>query len=274
MKLILIFLLLFQFGNAALFNSLSTKKYKQVEKKFGKKSLRRIKYLQNELQKIEKEKFLYTKIHKVNKLFNKLKYKKNKQHWQGNYQPSLLEFSASGFGNSYDFASAKYNALVSLGLDKSRFSFFKTSTSGLNKMKYDTDGYYVLGYYPKSKGEYVILDCYVDTVIPIGVKDKKYQKITMSNRDRLALLTNKFDLKYSKKSNKIDLYDGKSLAQKLNLVAEKKAIKQWMRIFSKERLLSRYQIDKLNKKQQKILAKYLVSNAADSDRSQMAGGKF
>ncbi len=61
------------------------------------------------------------------------------------------------------------------------------------------------------------------------------------------------------------------LAKKLHLVAGKKAIIQWERIFKSARKMKRYGIDKLSKEEQQVLKKYLLDHAADSDHPTVAG---
>ena len=65
--------------------------------------------------------------------------------------------------------------------------------------------------------------------------------------------------------------DGEKLANKLSLKAEMKVKRQWNRIFSKEKYLKRYGIDKLSTKEQKELKNYLLKNAADAISSEVAG---
>ena len=60
-------------------------------------------------------------------------------------------------------------------------------------------------------------------------------------------------------------------ANELNLVAGKKAIIQWERVFKSERKMKKYGIDKLSKEQQLELEKYLLTHAADSDHPTIAG---
>ena len=57
----------------------------------------------------------------------------------------------------------------------------------------------------------------------------------------------------------------------LGLVPAAKAIVQWERVFSSERRMKRYQIDKLPKVEQKKLKVYLVKHAADSNQPMVPG---
>jgi len=61
------------------------------------------------------------------------------------------------------------------------------------------------------------------------------------------------------------------IAKELHLVAGKKAIIQWERVFKSERKMKKYGIDKLSKTQQIQLKKYLLDHAADSDHPTVAG---
>jgi len=61
------------------------------------------------------------------------------------------------------------------------------------------------------------------------------------------------------------------IAQKLQLIAGKKAIIQWERIFASDRKMKKYGIDKLTLHEQTELKKYLLNHAADSDHPTVAG---
>ena len=61
------------------------------------------------------------------------------------------------------------------------------------------------------------------------------------------------------------------LASDLALVAGKKAIIQWERVFKSERKMKKYGIDTLSKTEQIELEEYLLAHAADSDHPTVAG---
>jgi hypothetical protein len=152
---------------------------------YGKKAVQRVHHIEDQFQKIEQEKFTYTKIYMVNNLINKLLYKKDKFHWKNDHKATFLEFVISGAGDSLDFAAAKYIMLVNLGFDQKRFKFFKTDIEGINKIKYDTKDYYILGYIPnKNSKEYVVLDCYSNKILPAFKKNMelKPSKITLAEK--------------------------------------------------------------------------------------------
>ncbi len=61
------------------------------------------------------------------------------------------------------------------------------------------------------------------------------------------------------------------LATKFHLVAGKKAIIQWERVFKSKRKMKKYGIDTLSKEEVKSLKNYLLAHAADSDHPTVAG---
>ena len=64
---------------------------------------------------------------------------------------------------------------------------------------------------------------------------------------------------------------GKQLAIKLHINPSSKAIKQWERVFKKERKQKKYGIDKLSDGDKSALKAYLINHAADSDSPEAAG---
>lgn len=65
--------------------------------------------------------------------------------------------------------------------------------------------------------------------------------------------------------------DVSALAKNLNLYAGTKASIQWERIFSSERRLKRYNLDKLNENELTKLKNYLIKHAADSKQPIVPG---
>ena len=61
------------------------------------------------------------------------------------------------------------------------------------------------------------------------------------------------------------------IARKLHLIAGKKAIIQWERVFKSNRKMKKYGIDKLSKAEKESLKNYLLDHAADSDHPTVAG---
>lgn len=262
MKLIIFFIIFSQFSFGNILYQLDKSDLTQLEKMYGKKSLKRVEYLKKEIDSIKEQKFIYTKIYQLNTLINKIRYKKNKAHWNSEHKASFLEFIGSGFGNSFDFATAKYSLLVDLGLDEKKFAFFQTSRKGINKIKYDTQDYFVLGYYPKTPDEYIILDCYSDKLIPLTTERKTYTKIDITQEVRENIIKNMFNLDFEHTLDKKSL-DGRELAKDLNLQADSKTLKQWRNIFSSLKDMKSFGIDQLNEKEKLALQTYLLTKATD-----------
>jgi len=64
---------------------------------------------------------------------------------------------------------------------------------------------------------------------------------------------------------------GKDIAVKLGLNPSSKAIKQWEKVFKKDRKMKKLGIDTLSDSDKKALEKYLTNHAADSDHPEAAG---
>lgn len=65
--------------------------------------------------------------------------------------------------------------------------------------------------------------------------------------------------------------NGEELAKEYDLIAGTKAIKQWERLFKRDRKLKRLGLDKLSKEDLNSLKEYLIKHAADSDQPKAAG---
>lgn len=65
--------------------------------------------------------------------------------------------------------------------------------------------------------------------------------------------------------------DGEALAKQYNLSANKKAMKQWERVFKKKRKMKRLGIYDLSDEEKRVLKEYLIRYAADSDQPAAAG---
>jgi len=67
------------------------------------------------------------------------------------------------------------------------------------------------------------------------------------------------------------LASGKDIAVKLGLNASSKAIKQWEKVFKKDRKMKKLGIDTLSDSDKNVLKEYLTNHAADSDHPEAAG---
>lgn len=66
-------------------------------------------------------------------------------------------------------------------------------------------------------------------------------------------------------------HDPQNIAASYGLYGGERSTVQWMRIFSSQKHLRRYHLDKLDKQTLEALRKYLVSHAADSDQPRVPG---
>ena len=64
---------------------------------------------------------------------------------------------------------------------------------------------------------------------------------------------------------------GAELAKQLGIAASSKAMKQWERVFEKDRKMEKLGIDKLSAEDKAKLKEYLIRHAADSDQPAAAG---
>ncbi len=67
------------------------------------------------------------------------------------------------------------------------------------------------------------------------------------------------------------LASGKDIAVNLGLNASSKAIKQWEKVFKKDRKMKKLGIDTLSDSDKNVLKEYLINHAADSDHPEAAG---
>lgn len=201
-RYILISLLFVQLVFAEVFH-ITKEVYENSFNAFGAKSIKRIVYVKNKLEKInQQKKFIYAKLYEVNKLLNRVKYKKDKEHWGQDYNATFVEFIGSGAGDSLDFAFAKYAILIKMGLDQKKFRFYTTSKKGLNKIRYDADNYYVLGYLSNDNKEVVLLDCYTDKLFLKKItKLQKYKQIKISLNTLQKVQDQIYAILYHKKLN-------------------------------------------------------------------------
>lgn len=64
---------------------------------------------------------------------------------------------------------------------------------------------------------------------------------------------------------------GKELASEFEISASSRVSSQWENIFSYERKMKRYGVNKLSEDEKKRLKEYLIRHAADSDHPEAAG---
>ena len=61
------------------------------------------------------------------------------------------------------------------------------------------------------------------------------------------------------------------ICRDLDLVPASKAVVQWERVFSSDRRMKKYKIDKLSENERKALKLFLVQHAADSNQPMVPG---
>jgi predicted transglutaminase-like cysteine proteinase len=190
-------------------SSISDESYITLFHTFGNKGLERVEFVTEEIKKIKKRSlYVYGKLTSVNRLLNKIQYKKDSLHWGIKYNATFLEFIASGAGDSLDFAFAKYVTLLELGLDPDKFHFFTTTTNirGMSKLKYDTVNYYVLGYDVNDGKNIVILDCYNNKLTLAKSQDLyKYKKRDIPSYTCNTMKENMFCIVHSKIFNPLKM---------------------------------------------------------------------
>lgn len=102
-----------------------------------------------------------TKLNKVNKFFNNIKFIDDYSQWGKNdYWATPTEFLASGGGDCEDFAIAKYFTLITIGIAEQQLTLTYVKALRLNT------SHMVLTYYPAPDLEPLILDNLIDTIEP------------------------------------------------------------------------------------------------------------
>lgn len=135
------------------------KKVKYIKNRFGKVAVKRVLYVNNYFKK---NKSLRSPnnikvVEVVNKFYNRLVYLKDTQHWRkDDYWSSLIEFIATGAGDSEDFAMAKLYTLTKLGFNRKKFFLAKIK----KEFHYSKDKseHVVLLYKHKKNSKFIILD--------------------------------------------------------------------------------------------------------------------
>jgi len=97
------------------------------------------------------------KLRAVNNFFNRIKYKRDKDHWGKNdYWATMFEFIGTGAGDCEDFATAKYFSLRLLGVadSKLQLSYVKLN----NKFKKYDSAHMVMSYFNTPDAIPVLLD--------------------------------------------------------------------------------------------------------------------
>ncbi len=136
--------------------NISMEKLNQIEKKYGEKAKKRV-LLWDQMLESARDKETLNKLKIVNDFFNKIRYKRDLDHWhKRDYWASPFEFLGSGAGDCEDYAIAKYFALRELGIpdEKLKITYVKLKS---RYKKYE-EAHMVLNYYHKPNSVPVVLD--------------------------------------------------------------------------------------------------------------------
>jgi predicted transglutaminase-like cysteine proteinase len=129
-----------------------------ILKTYGSDSVERINYLNNLFDTIHPTLPPIAKLNLINNFFNKFTYLKDKTHWKKeDYWSTLIEFVATGAGDSEDFAMAKYFILIKLGFNPKQFELLYD----LNRYQFtkiDDPEHIVLSYKHSVDSKAIILD--------------------------------------------------------------------------------------------------------------------
>ena len=103
----------------------------------------------------------HTKLERVNRFFNAMKFVDDTSHWhQNDYWATPMEFLASKGGDCEDFAIAKLFTLIMLGIAEDKLTLTYAKAVRLNQ------AHMVLTYYPAPEAEPLVLDNLIETILP------------------------------------------------------------------------------------------------------------
>lgn len=159
---------------------LPEKQKKELTKKFGKNSIKRVQNLlslMNTLEgKSEKKKLLA-----VNKFFNAVPYASDKDIWnRSDYWANRMEFMGKDRGDCEDYTFAKYFTLKQLGVAVSKLKAFYCKSLTYNQP------HMVLAYFRKPRSIPYILGNYNYKIVPAN-KRKDLKPIKLYNGDALFI---------------------------------------------------------------------------------------
>jgi len=156
----IVFFILLAFSMDAKIIDIDTKTSQEISKRFGKQSAKRIHYLNSHF---ESKKQLYKAknikvLEEVNKFYNRLTYLKDIDHWRkDDYWATLIEFVATGAGDSEDFAMAKLYTLLYFGFSLDKFELMQ-DTKKNPYAKIQDDEHIVLVYKHTPTSRPIMLD--------------------------------------------------------------------------------------------------------------------
>jgi predicted transglutaminase-like cysteine proteinase len=181
--------------------NVSKEQLSKIEKKYGKRAVKRVLAWDNMIERVRKEKKIVYKLKAVNDFFNKIRYVRDKKVWhKKDYWASPFEFLGQGRGDCEDYAIAKYFALRTLGVPESRLKITYVTLKSKNR-KFE-QAHMVLNYYQKPTSTPVVLDNAV-TKLKLASKRKDLTPIYSFNASGLWEAKNKGKNLKSRGKNKM-----------------------------------------------------------------------
>lgn len=136
--------------------NISQNELNKIASKYGEKAKKRAEIWDGIVQNA-KNKDILNKLKDINDFWNKIRYKRDSQHWkQKDYWAAPFEFLGSGAGDCEDYAIAKYFSLRKLGIaeNKLRITYVKLKRA---RTKFE-EAHMVLTYYHKPGATPIVLD--------------------------------------------------------------------------------------------------------------------
>ena len=155
-----LFIIFYLFLNTSSFainvKNITVEEINNIHKKYGYNAKKRV-LLWDEMIESSKNEEILTKLKNVNNFFNQIKYKLDSSHWRKDeYTARPLEFLSTGAGDSEDYAIAKYDSLVRLGIPKYKLKVIFVKDIKTNPK--NDNQHILLAYYHNKNSNPIILD--------------------------------------------------------------------------------------------------------------------
>ncbi|WP_305843010.1 transglutaminase-like cysteine peptidase [Photobacterium leiognathi] len=138
------------------------KPYSNYAIKYGEKGLDRLHKL-NAIMDKHKNSSTETKLKVINNFFNKFSYMSDIKLWgKDDYWASPIEFLGVGVGDCEDYAIAKHDALLRMGISNEKLRLIYVKTHSKSHM--------VLGYFDTDVSQPLILDNLSNNIVPVNIR--------------------------------------------------------------------------------------------------------
>jgi len=135
-----------------------------VTEKYGKRAGKRVAKW-HKLMAENADKSEWSKLNRVNKFFNKIRWLDDKEHWQQrDYWATPIEMLATNGGDCEDYSIAKYFTLKELGVPEEKLRITYVIALDINQ------AHMVLAYYETPDAEPLILDNIKKKVLPASAR--------------------------------------------------------------------------------------------------------